>query len=100
MTENEIKEATSGVIDSHKSTEIPDVHEKNLESMTKWMRDSGLVVNKDKTEVCLFFKHKCRPVHLTLGGTRLETKMYYASKGYNLILDYCGHNMWQMQQKS
>jgi len=32
MTENEIKEATSGVIDSHKSTEIPDVHEKNLES--------------------------------------------------------------------
>ena len=38
------------------------------------MRDSGLAVNKAKTEVCLFFKQKCRSVHLTLGGTRIETK--------------------------
>ena len=27
-----------------------------LEIMTKWIRDSSLIVNKSKTEVCLFFK--------------------------------------------
>ena len=48
--------------------------EQTLERMTKWMRDSGLAVNKAKTEVCMFFKQECRSVHLTLGGTRIETK--------------------------
>jgi hypothetical protein len=48
--------------------------EKTLESMTKWMKDSGKAVNKTKTEVCLFFKPKCRPKHLILNGTRLQTK--------------------------
>ncbi len=38
------------------------------------MRDSGLAVNKAKTKVCLFFKQECRSEHLTLGGTKIETK--------------------------
>jgi hypothetical protein len=48
--------------------------ENTLEGMTKWMRDSSLAANKAKTEVCLFYKPESRIVHLTLGGTRIETK--------------------------
>jgi endonuclease/exonuclease/phosphatase family metal-dependent hydrolase len=48
--------------------------EKALEAITKWMRDSGLAVNKIKTEVCLFYKHACRSVFITLDGTRIESK--------------------------
>ena len=28
--------------------------EKNLEMITKWLKDSGLLVNEAKTEICLF----------------------------------------------
>ncbi len=31
--------------------------EKELEMITKWLRDSGLVVNCGKTEICIF--HRC-----------------------------------------
>ena len=27
--------------------------EKRLEMITKWLKDSGLVVNEEKTEICL-----------------------------------------------
>ena len=30
--------------------------EKDLEIMTKWLRDSGLKVNEAKTELCLFHR--------------------------------------------
>ncbi len=46
--------------------------ENTLESMTKWMRDLSLAANKAETDICLLFK--CRPVHLTLNGKRLELK--------------------------
>ena len=29
---------------------------RKLEMITKWLRDSGLVVNQSKTEICLFHK--------------------------------------------
>jgi hypothetical protein len=35
---------------------------------------SVIAVNKIKTEVCLFYKHACRPVFITLDGTRIESK--------------------------
>ena len=31
--------------------------EKSLESITKWLKKSGLKVNEDKTEICLFHRH-------------------------------------------
>ena len=31
--------------------------EKRLEMITKWLRDSGLVVNESKTEACLFYNY-------------------------------------------
>ena len=31
--------------------------ERKLEMITKWLRDSGLVVNDEKTEICLFHRH-------------------------------------------
>jgi hypothetical protein len=35
---------------------IPD-WEKELEMIIKWLRESGLVVNNDKTEICLFHRN-------------------------------------------
>jgi hypothetical protein len=39
--------------------------------LTKWLRDSGLKVNDDKTEVVLFYRKDCRPIRLTLNGTQI-----------------------------
>ena len=36
--------------------------EMKLEMITKWLRDSGLVVNESKTELCLFHKND-KPPH-------------------------------------
>jgi hypothetical protein len=33
----------------------------SLESITKWLRGSGLFVNQNKTELCLFFKWDVAP---------------------------------------
>jgi hypothetical protein len=36
--------------------------ENYLESIAKWLRDSGLSINKAKTEPCQFFKGDLRPI--------------------------------------
>jgi hypothetical protein len=48
--------------------------EQELEMLTKWLRDSGLKVNDDKTEVVLFYRKNCRPISLTLKGTQLVSR--------------------------
>jgi hypothetical protein len=40
--------------------------EKEVESITKWLRKSGLVVNMAKTEVCLFYKNDTAPVKINI----------------------------------
>ena len=40
--------------------------EKDLEIMTKWLRDSGLKVNEEKTELCLFHRLDHHPITNTL----------------------------------
>ncbi len=50
------------------------VMEKSLESITKWLNDSGLVVNKEKTENCLFCKHNMRPVPIRVNEILIESK--------------------------
>jgi hypothetical protein len=45
-----------------------------LEVLTKWLRDSGLKVNEDKTEVVLFYKKDSRPNNLKLNGTQQVSK--------------------------
>ncbi len=51
---------------------IKDV-EMSLEAITKWLRDSGLVVNQTKTDLCLFCKKDCIPVTITIGQARITS---------------------------
>ena len=41
---------------------------------TKWLKDSGLVVNEEKTEVCLFHRRDHQTVYLTINGKQIMTK--------------------------
>ena len=48
--------------------------ENELEVLTKWLKDSGLKVNEDKTEIVLFYRKDSRPITLKLNGTQLVSK--------------------------
>ena len=56
-----------------KSLLIKDV-EKSLETITKWLKKSGLKVNQDKTDLCLFYKHDTAPIKIKIGDSILQTK--------------------------
>ena len=45
-----------------------------LELITSWLRDSGLKVNENKTEVCLFHRKDQPLITLTLNGNILKSK--------------------------
>jgi hypothetical protein len=40
--------------------------ENSLEAMTKWLQQSGLVINPYKTEICLFHKRNSRPITIKM----------------------------------
>ena len=42
-----------------------------LETMTKWLKDSGLVVNETMTEICLFYKAQHNPVYILLNNVTI-----------------------------
>ena len=46
--------------------------ERLLEIIAKWLKGSWLAFNKDKTEICLFYKHKLKPVMVTVHGTQTK----------------------------
>ena len=48
--------------------------EMRLEMITKWLRDSGLVVNESKTEACLFHTQDQPLIEFTLQGVKITTK--------------------------
>jgi hypothetical protein len=48
--------------------------EESLEWITKWLGDSGLLVNKSKTEICLFYKQDAVPVRVRIQNIPVETK--------------------------
>ena len=48
--------------------------ERRLEMITKWLRDSGLVVNDEKTEVSLFHKRDHQTVTLTINVKQILSK--------------------------
>ena len=50
------------------------VVEKDLETIMKWMKSSGLKVNDCKTEACLFFRKDCAPVTIKIGKDNIKTK--------------------------
>ena len=48
--------------------------EKTLESVTKWLRQSGLKVNDSKTELCLFHRKDQAPITIKLSNIVLTSK--------------------------
>ena len=48
--------------------------ERKLEMITKWLKDSGLLVNESKTEVCLFHKNDQPKITITLQNVRIESR--------------------------
>ena len=48
--------------------------EKKLEMITKWLKDSGLVVNEGKTELCLFHKNDKPPITIRVSNTLVTSK--------------------------
>ena len=52
---------------------IPNM-ERKLEMITKWLKDSGLKVNENKTEVCLFHRNDTQIITLSLQGQLIKSK--------------------------
>ena len=48
--------------------------EKSLEAITKWLKKSGLKVNEDKTEICLFHRHIQVNCDVNVNGIILHSK--------------------------
>ena len=46
----------------------------SMETITKWLNDSGLVVNKSKTEMCIFSKYGIEPITIRIQNTNIVTK--------------------------
>ena len=47
---------------------------KSLEAITKWLKKSGLKVNQEKTELCLFYKNDIAPVTINVAGIEITSK--------------------------
>ena len=45
-----------------------------LTAISKWLKDSGLKINDDKTELCLFSRNDHGPIQLTVNGTTITSK--------------------------
>jgi hypothetical protein len=46
---------------------------KTLESITKWLKDSGLKVNEKKTEMCVFHRNESRIINFNLNGIEIKS---------------------------
>ena len=45
----------------------------SLEAIVKWLRQSGLKVNEDKTELCLFHRNDTRMITLQINNTNIRS---------------------------
>ena len=48
--------------------------ERSLDSITKWLIQSGMIVNNNKTEICLFYKNDVAPINIIMDNTTVKTK--------------------------
>ena len=48
--------------------------EEKLKHITKWFKDSGLKINEEKTELCLFHRNDHAPITISLNGVTLKSK--------------------------
>ena len=42
--------------------------------MIKWLRESGMTVNEDKTEICIFYKSHVDLVDVTINNVAIRSK--------------------------
>jgi hypothetical protein len=72
--------------------------EKDLEIMTKWLKDSGLKVNESKTELCLFHQKDCPKITIRLNlrtvssnasmnvlGITFDSKLQWSQQVANVV---------------
>ena len=45
-----------------------------LNTIIKWLQDSGLKINEKKTELCLFFRNDVAPITITINGINITSK--------------------------
>ena len=50
--------------------------ERRLEMIVKWLKDSGLVVNESKTEICLFHSNDQPQIMVKLQGSAIQSKKF------------------------
>ena len=48
--------------------------ERSLDLITKWLVQSGMKVNNNKTEICLFYKNDVAPVVILVNNTTVKSK--------------------------
>ena len=61
----------------HKNKHIPELlveMQRSLEIIIKWLSQSGLRVNEEKTEICLFYRKDCPPVKIPINGNEINSK--------------------------
>jgi hypothetical protein len=63
---------------------------KSLEVITKWLKKSGLKVNQEKTELCLFYKNDMAPVSISVSGIEITLKSTINVLGVYLTLRCSG----------
>jgi hypothetical protein len=76
--------------------------EKDLEIMTKWLKDSGLKVNESKTELCLFHRKDCPQITIRLNqktvnsktsknilGITFDSKLQWSQQVANIVKKIC-----------
>ena len=47
---------------------------RSIETIIKWLSQSGLKVNEEKTEICLFYRKDNAPITLRINGTDIKSK--------------------------
>jgi hypothetical protein len=61
----------------HRSRQISELlidMKRSIDIIIKWLSQSGLKVNGEKTEICLFYRKDTAPVTLTLNGIQIQSK--------------------------
>ena len=48
--------------------------EKTLEAITKWLKKSGMKVNDEKTELCVFHRHNMAQVNVSISDSIVKSK--------------------------
>jgi hypothetical protein len=59
--------------------------QKSLEAITKWLKKSGLKVNENKTELCLFYRKDNLPINIVFNNVTVKSQKTINALGVILI---------------